>query len=256
MDRYWLKIGLGALGVFAAGMVIITAMRTGKDAVVAIAKSDQPITIPLAGMVPFKFNEQRLGTIRSLKLMRDRPNHITEVQVRVRVADSLREAPLASCDIVASSIVEINDKTRFSCAPMDSASLAQLAPFGEVEFSPSGETRTLLASKFEIDKLRRDMAREFKFDSASDGDTDPDPDVTVESAGANIDIRGKDGRQIFSMQADSNGTHMVARDARGNETVRIQADRNGAKVITRDARGRETVRVQADSHGAAVRSTP
>src|SRR5262249_32312957 len=143
---------------------------------------------------------------------------------------------------------------QFTCAPSDEESMQVYAPFGEVQFSPGDETRTLYASKVEIDKLRQDMAREFKFDAA---DANPDPDVTVESAGANIDIRGKDGRQIFSMQADSNGTHMVAHDENGRETMRIQADKHGAQVITRDAQGRETVRVKADSHGSTVRrATP
>ena len=52
MRNYWLKILLGALGIFAIGMIGVSLVRGGIAKVHSVVEGDGPITIPL-GLIPF-----------------------------------------------------------------------------------------------------------------------------------------------------------------------------------------------------------
>ena len=62
MQRYWLRIALGALAVFVLGMTAISIYRNGRAKVEELANSADPITIPLA-ILPFQVDGDRMGRI-------------------------------------------------------------------------------------------------------------------------------------------------------------------------------------------------
>ena len=72
MRNYWLKILLGALGIFAVGMIGVTMVRSGIAKVNSVVHGDGPITIPL-GLIPFALAGERLGKLDHVTLHREAP---------------------------------------------------------------------------------------------------------------------------------------------------------------------------------------
>ncbi|HJS48659.1 MAG TPA: hypothetical protein VJ773_11790 [Gemmatimonadales bacterium] len=131
MDRYWLKIGLGALAVFGIGLGVWSVVRQGVDEVRSLAESDRAISIPLFGIVPFNVGGERAGRINRITFLRDAPKEIAGVVIRVGHADSLPADAFAGCSFTVKDPTNIDEKTQFLCLT-DSTQLAGLEGFGEV----------------------------------------------------------------------------------------------------------------------------
>ena len=100
MRSYWFKILLGALGIFAVGMIGVAIVRSGIAKVNSVVHSDEPITIPL-GLVPFAIAGERLGKLDHVTLYRESPNQVNEVELSVNLSDSLLAQGLSGCRLVA-----------------------------------------------------------------------------------------------------------------------------------------------------------
>lgn len=160
MKNIWVKIGLGAAGIFAVGMLIVTLGRFGKSKVEDLFNSDSDIRIPLMGIIPFQLADQRLGDLRRLTLMRDAPKHLTGVRIDVRLGDSATTEPFKDCAfLTVNDPQHVDGNTRFSCV-RDSAGLGS---FGTVEIShrqggePTTLVRTLLLPAEQIRQLQEGM---------------------------------------------------------------------------------------------------
>jgi hypothetical protein len=147
MRNYWLKILLGALGIFAVGMVGVAIVRSGVAKVNSVVHSDEPITIPL-GLVPFALAGERLGKLDHVTLYRESPNHVSEVELNVDLADSLLAQGLSGCRLVANiegdnreQGVNIRvgndsaDQNAFRCLPEDSTP-SDFVEYGTAIFNP------------------------------------------------------------------------------------------------------------------------
>ena len=100
MRNYWFRILLGALGIFAVGMIGVAIVRSGVAKVNSVVHSDEPITIPL-GLVPFAIAGERLGKLDHVTLYRESPDQVSEVELTVNLADSLLAQGLSGCRLVA-----------------------------------------------------------------------------------------------------------------------------------------------------------
>ena len=147
MRNYWLKILLGAAGVFVLGMIGVTIVRSGIAKVNSVVEGDGPITIPL-GLVPFELGGERLGKLDHVTLHRESPNHVGEVELSVDLSDSLLAQGLSGCRLVANiegngkqEGVDIRvgregvDQNAFSCLAGDSVP-ADLVEYGVAVFQP------------------------------------------------------------------------------------------------------------------------
>jgi hypothetical protein len=147
MRNYWFKILLGALGIFAVGMIGVTMVRSGIAKVNSVVHSDEPITIPL-GLVPFVVAGERLGKLDHVTLYRESPGHVSEVELSVNLGDSLLAEGLSGCRLVAN--IEGDDRKRgvnirvgkdstdqnaFSCLAGDSTP-ADYVEYGTAIFNP------------------------------------------------------------------------------------------------------------------------
>jgi hypothetical protein len=65
---YWTKIGLGALAIFAVGMVLVGMGRRGTEWVDHVAHSASTISVPIV-FVPFRLDGRDIGSIRRLDIM-------------------------------------------------------------------------------------------------------------------------------------------------------------------------------------------
>lgn len=161
MRNIWVKIGLMAAGIFAVGMVVVSAIRAGKEKATEFFHSDNDINIPLMGMVPFYVGAEHLGDLRRLTLRRDAPDHITSVRFDVRLGDSATVAPLKDCAFLTVNDAKHWDKdTRFTCI----TDTTGLTDFGTVEIAhrQSGEAttlvRTLMLPAAQVQEIRESMS--------------------------------------------------------------------------------------------------
>jgi hypothetical protein len=159
MRNYWFKILLGALGIFAVGMIGVAIVRSGVAKVNSVVHSDEPITIPL-GLVPFAIAGERLGKLDHVTLYREDPNHVSEVELSVNLADSLLAQGLSECRLVANiegdkrEGVNIRvgkdstDSNAFSCLAGDSTP-PDFVEYGTAIFNP-GEVEVPLLLPVEL----------------------------------------------------------------------------------------------------------
>lgn len=142
MRNYWIKIAAGAFGIFAVGMLVITGLRAVKSKVTTTLNSNDPIPIPLIGLVPFRVDSAKLGSVTRVEFLRSDPEHVSGVRVLVKLADSITQDRLRACTLALHSLDNINDKTTFQCQA-NGAALGDLQPFGTVVVRRMGGSDTL-----------------------------------------------------------------------------------------------------------------
>ena len=108
MRNYWIKIVIGAVGVFAVGMLLVTGFRTVKSKVTTAINSNDPIPIPLIGLIPFRVDSAKLGSVSKVEFLRSDPEHVSGVRVVVRLADSIDAGRLHDCVLALQSVENIN----------------------------------------------------------------------------------------------------------------------------------------------------
>ncbi|HET9727267.1 MAG TPA: hypothetical protein VFP28_10160 [Gemmatimonadales bacterium] len=148
MRSYWLRILLGAFGIFCLGMIVVSIARHGRSKVESVIASSEPLSIPLP-FVPFQVNGSKLGTLERLTVNRESPKKVSSIELQVKMDDSLVAKGLAGCRLAANiesdsakpgdvniHMNRLNEKTFFFCATQDSGfeemGTAKLTP-GDIE---------------------------------------------------------------------------------------------------------------------------
>jgi hypothetical protein len=162
MRTYWLRILLGALAVFAVGMIGIHFARRTRDTVTAVVTGSGPLSIPLP-FVPFELEGNKLGRLERLVVNREAPKKVSSVRLEVKLDDSLLVQGLAGCRLAAnlesdsSKSGDINfrshrleDQAFFFCAKSDSG----LVEFGTVKLTPGDVTVPLLVPVSLAEQMR------------------------------------------------------------------------------------------------------
>ena len=145
MRSYWIKIVLGALAVFAVGMIITTIIRRVRH----VAESSPTIEFPLA-FVPFRLDGERVGELRHVRIMRATPDSVTGVHVRVELADSATAQRIEECILVLHDLQHIDNRTTFACAAAADTARQDLVPFGTVQLGRGGAERPFLVPRSEV----------------------------------------------------------------------------------------------------------
>jgi hypothetical protein len=162
MRSYWLRILLGALAVFAIGMIGVHLVRRTKQTVTAVVTGSGPLSIPLP-FVPFELEGSRLGELKRLVVNRDAPKKVSSVELEVKLDDSLLVQGLAGCRLAANLESDstrpgdinlhpsrINEQAFFFCARNDSG----LVEFGSVHLTPGDVEVPLLVPVSLAEELR------------------------------------------------------------------------------------------------------
>jgi hypothetical protein len=158
MRSYWLRIAAGAFGIFLVGMILIGGFRRVKTTVRHTIESNDPIPIPLVGLVPFRLDGEKLGSLDRVEFLRSDPEHISGVRVRVKLADSVEPSRLGQCALALDDLNNLNDKTTFRC--QDTASPAPgLERFGVVAIRNGSDTFPLLLPGQAVAELRQTSFR-------------------------------------------------------------------------------------------------
>ena len=217
MRSIWIRAGVGALAVFAVGMLLYSAVRSTKarakqallelkseldsGAVVALGKVDRA--------VPFVLDGRTLGRLTSLDLG---PGAGGTPSLRALVAldrDHLDAAMLSACDLVPVNPEQFEVSQGFRCAAPSERGLHSL---GEVVFEPTGVVRPVRANRATLAALRQRGT------------------ITIDSShpGVHANVAGDSG-ELVSINADSNGAYIHVNDGKG-KVVRVRADRSGLVV--------------------------
>ena len=162
MRTYWLRILLGALAVFAVGMIGVTFARRTRDKVTAVVTGSGPLSIPLP-FVPFELEGSKLGQVERLVVNREAPKKVSSVDLEVKLDDSLLVQGLAGCRLAANLESDsskagdnnfrahrLEDQALFFCAKSDSG----LVEFGTVKLTPGDVSVPLLVPVSLAEQMR------------------------------------------------------------------------------------------------------
>jgi hypothetical protein len=232
MRNYWLKILIGALGIFAIGMIGVTIVRSGIAKVNSVVEGDGPISIPL-GLIPFVLEGERLGNLDRVTLNRDRPNRVSDVELEVDLTDSLLAQGLSGCRLVAafegdSAEGGVNIKVdrdhshAFRCIGQDSTP-PDLVEFGVATFRPGDVEVPLLLPTEMVDELQ---SLDFGSDSGGVGPGDSIAEIAV----PNADSIRADVQRRLAQQADS----IRSTSRRFADSIRAEARKRLAETANQE----------------------
>jgi hypothetical protein len=210
--KYWFRIVLGMVAVFAVGMLLRSGIHKGRAAVESLTQGSGPITIPLLSL-PFRVGDAKLGTLQRVRIERSAPKMVSGFHLWARLDDSVAIARFADCRLTVTNPNNIDENTAFACASAADSALQVMVPFGTVTLQPSGQEFVLLIPE----SVKRDIQNSPA--TIADNRSNPAVDVAATDGGAmNIKVNGK---RILSMQGDSTGGHLVVRDEKGKEVVNM-----------------------------------
>ncbi|HEU4699821.1 MAG TPA: hypothetical protein VFS40_11620 [Gemmatimonadales bacterium] len=223
MNRYWLRIALGAIGIFVLGMVVVTGFRRGKS---EVSKRLSGIAFAQA-LVPAKLGAltldgARLGTVDRIHIARDSAGGQRQMTVTVAPADSADLARLEACPALAGDLDQLfqDEGEGLRCTAADTAGLAR---FGTLTAAGTDLARPLYAPADQVAKFDRD----------DDHDGAQVIDIRADSGSgrANITVQNADGRKLVQIQADSqHGAWIDVRDNNGKPVFQLRADSTGVEM--------------------------
>ena len=237
MQRYWVRIALGAVAVFAVGMMLIALVRHGIRGAESLARSSRPIGIPLA-LLPFRLDGDQLGSVRRLELLRSAPKKVTGFRLVVRLQDSSTVDEVRSCTITVREPVAFGGREGFTCASAADSAADHLERIGEIVIEPGGVVRAILAPRAQAEEWRATfydtvaaqaelagLKAQQLADSSAAAVT-----IRADSTHAIIDIRGTSAKPLVQIQADSHGASLRVHNKAGKEVFRMQAESDAASL--------------------------
>lgn len=213
MRKLWIRIGIGAGVIFAAGMFVVTLARQVRASAVDAIRSGGRFAMPLA-ILPFEVDGQRVGSVGEINIERSSGGRAKRVSIVVNLKGFDPDG-LADCALVLGGHRR-HHRGLFDCLSEADLGAGKYVEVGEVRFEPGGTVRPIL--------LDRAKARDWFDADAADVHLQADAD------GANLLINGEEGDASLKLQANEAGLMLQARDASGAEVVKIQADAKGLNV--------------------------
>ncbi|MFL5495563.1 MAG: hypothetical protein ACJ8DC_14360 [Gemmatimonadales bacterium] len=219
MRNYWVRIGLGALGIFAVGMIGVAIVRRGLAKVNDVVTGKGPITIPLS-LIPFQLNGNKLGNLQRLVLYRETPKKVSSVQLEVKLNDSLMARGLEGCRLAANLgsddhhgpgihvRAERGNKGTFWCSKEGADS--GLVEYGHAVFRPGEVTVPLLLPQELVDDL-----------SKGDFGDDSDSAEIADSISETVEARADSIAEVAERMADS----ISQRSERLGDSLRAEGKR-------------------------------
>jgi hypothetical protein len=218
MRSIWVRAGLGALAVFALGMMLNSAVRATKSKAKAAllelkAELDSGAVVAVNHLdraIPFVLDGRHVGQLTQLSLEPGQGTAPPTLNALVSLdREHLDAAMLSSCDLVPVSAERFEVSQGFRCATPSDRGLRSL---GEVRFEPVGVVRPVRADKATLAQLRQRGT------------------ITIDSSqrGLHANISGDSG-ELVNIQADSNGAYIHVNDGKG-KIVKVRADKSGLVV--------------------------
>lgn len=250
MDRFWGKIGLGAIGIFGVGMGGITLAKKGIHELKTAAISG-PVQAALhhlpTDLLNFRLDGRRIGTVRSVEVSNEGQWTTKSVQMTVALETGRAPDDLGDCQLATETMGHRRDAS-FRCVNSDEISDEHLVEIGTVRFEPDNVTRPLFIREREARELNRSDIRglkaslhsddgktvqgQAKFDVETSHGARQRGTVRVDAADgrALIEIKGENGEELFRLRADDNGVSINAKDRRGRSLLKLLAGEAGVEL--------------------------
>lgn len=248
MNRYWTRIGLGALLVFCVGLTGMVAVRKAKAEVGSLLGTAVSRLPRQLAHLPFRLHGRQIGEVTGIDVVRNSPGELGTVTIRVAMAGEAQAAELGECQLTANDLERWNSRTGFRCAE-EAEIAADLVRVGDVIFQPGDLSRALYLPSHATDRWRHAGIRRLTASLV----TDRKGGVTAQG---HFDLQdGQRGaeRGSFQLQADEGGAIISVRDEGGRALLDFRADRNGLNLSFKDRQGRNLLKMLVDSLGAALK---
>ncbi|HTS89800.1 MAG TPA: hypothetical protein VMG41_15005 [Gemmatimonadales bacterium] len=253
MRSLWTRIGLGALAVFAVGMMAFTMVgevRQGvRNAVQSVITSSLSTmgggrftggTESLASWpnqsgvsLPFVLDGKRLGSIRHLSVHRARRGELPDMTLLVATEPGASLSLPAECQIHPADVTRADLEHGFSCGGEMNG---DLVPVGQVWFEPAHLNRPFLLPRSAVE----DIGHGGPFRATADL-----------GAHVNVSAQGDKGEGVRVDAGEGKATIQV-NDSLGRALVRLLADSTGALLRVRGKDGRDVVRMDAGKGGFSL----
>ena len=225
MRNYWLRILLGAVAIFAVGMVGVSLARQGVGRVRSVVEGSGPITLPIP-FASFKLDGKKLGTLEKLVLLRDAPKRISAVELEIKLKDSVMARGLEGCRLAANFDAQHSRRgVDVNVGPLSSGvfscfhgtdSTAQLQEFGRAIFQPGGVSVPLLLPNDIVDDLKQG-----NFGSGVEDSVASAAEATAESIAEAADAKADSITAAVEARADS----IAGRSERLVDSLRAEGER-------------------------------
>jgi hypothetical protein len=228
MRNYWIKILVGALGIFCVGMLGVTLVRHGAAKVHNVVSGTGPISLPLA-FIPFEIGGTKLGTLSRVVVERSAPKQIASVRIQVDMTDSLVAQGLTGCRLAAnfdtshdgSKGLHITTSEKrggtFRCLASGETDTS-LTEFGTAELVPGDVTLPLLLPKDLVSELQ---SGSFLSDSADSAEASDSIAEAMEAVGDSIDAATESKMDSLHAEMDS----LRERNGRMTDSLRAEGRR-------------------------------
>ncbi len=279
MHRMWTKIGAGALGIFALGMLLLTLLRDAREsarsALLSFIGAEDASAVPAPGATPaveavpgapagtivahsgpLASLGARLASLHAghgravhdmpFRLDGDRLGSIQHLTIRRASRGDLPEVSLLVILTDRSAAARLRD---CDLVPSDENNVAGDDGFSCAE-GPSGDFITVGTARIEPLGINRPIR--VSEDAAVDM-RDGDPFEANADLGGDVRVsaRGEHGQGV-QVLADGDGASIKVDDALGRAIVRLLADSTGAFLRVRGKDGRDVVRMQAGHGGFSL----
>lgn len=234
MKSLWTKIGFGAVGVFAVGMLLLTLARQAKaateEALHHVAEHAVAWTSQMAARsnIPFLLDGQDIGQVQQVRVRREQAGALPELHALVRLRDAV-PAGLEHCYLEPQGGKQMDVDRGFLCAGSDRGRVT----VGEVRFEPAGVVRPVVITREMEPELRRgerfglqaDLGGQVRVEATNE--QGKLVHIAAGEGGASIQVNDELGRSLVRLLADSTGAMLRVRDKQGREVVKMSAGPNG-----------------------------
>jgi len=251
MDRYWVRIGVGAAAVFCVGFVGITVAKKGVAELKTAAWG--PVQRILQDvprhLLNFRLEGRRVGQVRSIDVSNEGEWTPKSVAMTVQLDRQADLDLISDCSLATEEFEHGRNEVNFRCASAEDIDDDHLVQIGEIRFQPADVVRPLLVARHDVDRLEHSELRGVKGSlHSSDG-----KNVTGE---ATLDIENRRGdRERASVRLDAgDGRALIEiRDENGRELFRLHANDRGVSIDAKDKRGSELLRLLAGEAGVSLK---
>lgn len=252
MDKYWAKIGVGALCIFGVGMTGISLARKGVHELktAALGPVQEVLTKLPTGLLRFRLDGRRIGQIRQIDVSNE--GEWTSKSIQINVALDREADGLADCNVANEEWGHKATDARFRCVDKSDIADEDLVEVGSVVFNPGSITRPLYASEHDLRQMNRSDIRGLKATLSS-------PDDKTVTGSAEYDLNDRHGRhQKGTVRLDaSDGRALIEiKDDNGREVFRLRADDRGVSINAKDKRGNALLRLLAGDEGVDIQVNP
>lgn len=173
----------------------------------------------------FRLDGHEIGTIRRMVIQRTNQGEIPAMNMSIELTDDAAATALEHCDQLLAIDHGDGMDSGFRCARADAPGTVAV---GWARFSPGNESRPIAVTSRATRDLRK--GDPFKVSIEGDGNVDVtggddsgEVHIHADQFGARINVQDGLGKALFGLLADSTGANLRVRGKNGKDIVRMEA---------------------------------